>query len=45
MSIDQTKIYAWYDASGPHHLIRYENTVKAASGDVTQTIVLTKIGM
>jgi hypothetical protein len=45
MSIDQTKIYAWYDANSPHHLIKYENTVKAASGDVTQTIVLTKIGM
>lgn len=45
MTIDQTKLYAWYDVDKPHHLIKYENIIKAASGDVTQTILLTKIGM
>jgi hypothetical protein len=44
MAIDQTKLYAWYDVQKPHHLIQYQSTVKATSGDVTQTIQLTKIG-
>jgi hypothetical protein len=45
MSVDGAKLYAWYDTSLPHHLIKYESTGKAASGEITQTIMLTKIGL
>ncbi len=44
LTVTDTKLYAWYDASAPHHLVKYESSGKTATGTVTQTISLTKTG-